>query len=931
MPVYSPGASAGATNPSSAMATAVQRMAASGNPQAAALAASLAQNYGISGSGAQAKSSLSLMDQAKHAAGVAANYAAPVLHLLNRPSQAVLHTLQGFSGQGANILDPNVIGNALQSGGEALVGQQPDINLRQTVLGNDQGSNDLGMGLGGLPAGLIDTVGASALDPTTFLGGPAVKAGLKGLAAGGKALAATETGAAALSRATPIANKVLHPLQDAFITGAAPARDLGPQAGGQVMDALRSTGEAAAQTHNDTLNQLSALTKASGVSEDELHNVIAPAVASSHIAPLVESYTNAGNQAAADLTTKLGELLGNPEAKSSADRLPFQLSKDGAKAFKKDPEGVAAALGVTVKDMSRAVETGQLPKLANATPFVPKATSLDDFEGKLAGHLPEGKQFLNHNIIDLAAAKSDKAGLAAAKDQAVQKMADITDHTGQKVVLGEADKALADTRGFVGTELSDGTKAYVHPTVAKAMRDTTAVLNEDSTVKAYDTFLKKAGQLWKSQAVLSPHFHTQNIYGNLFMNAVAGMKPQDVVFYGQAARLQKIMQAASKSTKGFNAAIDEANLSAEDREAIAALRKEFIGGNTRTNSVAKIDKPIKTNATGRDKVKEIAGKANPLDPTSAVYSASRMLGSTIEDNSRMAHFLWALKKNGGDSAAARESVNKFLYDYHDLTPLERQKIMPVIPFYTYMRKNTPAQIALMAEHPGFYANYGKLQDNLQQHGPDDGTQYSPDKLGNGAFPIQLPGMKTTTLVSPSSPLYSAFGQLAPLGDAAALIPGSPTKNTVASPLQNLFQNLAQPVGGFGGGLAKFTAEEATGKNLATGGNIKPGAGNALNLLANTVLPTTGLIQRTAKHAQSGNGAALANDLAGTSTSQGGQNATDATLNQRLQTIQAALASLQASQGKLPTTAALRKAGKIRRATGTRKARAPSHRPHRKRA
>ena len=62
---------------------------------------------------------------------------------------------------------------------------------------------------------------------------------------------------------------------------------------------------------------------------------------------------------------------------------------------------------------------------------------------------------------------------------------------------------------------------------------------------------------------------------------------------------------------------------------------------------------------------------------------------------------------------ASESVEKFLFDYSDLTDFEASTMRRMLPFYTWLRKNTALQIEQMVTHPEKYRNLPKIMNNIE--------------------------------------------------------------------------------------------------------------------------------------------------------------------------------------------------------------------------
>ena len=98
------------------------------------------------------------------------------------------------------------------------------------------------------------------------------------------------------------------------------------------------------------------------------------------------------------------------------------------------------------------------------------------------------------------------------------------------------------------------------------------------------------------------------------------------------------------------------------------------------------------------------------------------LSSGIEDTQRIALFVEALD-NTGDLEQAVNVVNKFLFDYSDLTDFEHKVMKRAIPFYTFMRKNAPMQLEQIFTNPRKYRNLNYGFNNIEVMA---GTNYVED-------------------------------------------------------------------------------------------------------------------------------------------------------------------------------------------------------------
>lgn len=88
------------------------------------------------------------------------------------------------------------------------------------------------------------------------------------------------------------------------------------------------------------------------------------------------------------------------------------------------------------------------------------------------------------------------------------------------------------------------------------------------------------------------------------------------------------------------------------------------------------------------------------------------ISSGIEDTQRIALFIEALD-NTGDFSKAVDVVNKFLFDYSDLSEFEHKVMKRAIPFYTFMRKNNPLQLEQIFVNPQIYRNLNYGFNNFE--------------------------------------------------------------------------------------------------------------------------------------------------------------------------------------------------------------------------
>jgi hypothetical protein len=230
--------------------------------------------------------------------------------------------------------------------------------------------------------------------------------------------------------------------------------------------------------------------------------------------------------------------------------------------------------------------------------------------------------------------------------------------------------------------------------------------------KIYDKTLR----LWRTQAtVLRPGFHSTNMQGNAFNGALlAG-----------ALHPGRYLEAATwnfAKAKGFP---NMPNVGRYTAQQVDDYMERFgVGGagHSFTNELMEegADAVLLSKLEGR----RITHR-NPLKQTVHV---ARETGQKIEDFSKRALFFDRLHK--GDSLEqAAAVVDKFLFDYSDLTDFERRVARRIMPFYTWSRKNIPLQVEQLLEQPGKYSAVAKSQQAMEREPEADGSFVNPaDRL-----------------------------------------------------------------------------------------------------------------------------------------------------------------------------------------------------------
>jgi hypothetical protein len=234
------------------------------------------------------------------------------------------------------------------------------------------------------------------------------------------------------------------------------------------------------------------------------------------------------------------------------------------------------------------------------------------------------------------------------------------------------------------------------------------------------------------------------------------------------------------------------------------------------------------------------------DPqTNMLIRSGSALGHAVETNARIAHYLGKIDQ-GLSPSGAMLSVKKHLFDYADLTQFERRVLRRVIPFYTFMRFNTPLQFQNMITQPRKLLNAQRAQEAVAALGGGDfseGKALNAWALDRGDTPLSgtlsqfLAGGEDPVLFGLELPSAAAIEAIEPFVlIAAAAIPGMDRILPEADDPTDGFRALVNLPGGAGIEYAKVMVEEALNEDLFTGAPVDQR--NLLRTLAGASVPLT---------------------------------------------------------------------------------------------
>lgn len=259
---------------------------------------------------------------------------------------------------------------------------------------------------------------------------------------------------------------------------------------------------------------------------------------------------------------------------------------------------------------------------------------------------------------------------------------------------------------------------------------------------------------WKALVTATPGFHFRNMIGSIWNNWIAGVRdPQD---YTNAMNM--IVRGRARGLEPNTEVLQQVRINLPNGQTlngqdIVRLADQFgvlhagWAGSYGGRSIEQIGRRSRLGRTLR-------------------LEHSREIGEAMDDVARLAGFMNHLKKSG-DPYAAALNVKKHLFDYDELSRVEKQIFRRTIPFYTWMRKNIPLQLEALIRKPGMYTG---LEHAVQEGAVASGIDIEemPEYLANtGAIPLGADAEGITRYLTPYSlPANDLFEVLQGVGDPA---------------------------------------------------------------------------------------------------------------------------------------------------------------------
>ena len=317
---------------------------------------------------------------------------------------------------------------------------------------------------------------------------------------------------------------------------------------------------------------------------------------------------------------------------------------------------------------------------------------------------------------------------------------------------------------------------YLPPSIAKVVNAQSKMLTDPTTTNQFLRHFDQVQGLWKAWSLaVRPAYHARNLVGNIWnAYSLAGVKNPDVYRQAQKIQNQAMRGRLSKTDTIAGRSYDDIYKQARDHGLLGR-------GQYGADIVRSIEETLER-GTGI-----AAGKASALSRALGTRSlpirAGFRFGNAVENNARLGVFINSLKKGKTPEQAAYD-VKKSLFDYSDLSMFERNVMKRLIPFYTWSRKNIPANIEAILKNPQRYQALNTARLNIEH---EDGR---PDPEATDWWGKRVPiylgkegeedVWKMITLLN-----YIPVADLERLGSPADLI-GEMTSPFIKEPLEQLF-------------------------------------------------------------------------------------------------------------------------------------------------
>ena len=302
------------------------------------------------------------------------------------------------------------------------------------------------------------------------------------------------------------------------------------------------------------------------------------------------------------------------------------------------------------------------------------------------------------------------------------------------VTVKEAKEAMKRREGLreVGLFTVDdpATEGWVFDAeVTDILNRSLKVTETPEAMNAFRKAVKGYTAFWKAGATLSAGFHAQNIWSNTTMMFMR---------IGPKAFSKRLTEESAVGTAyaiggGLSFGLDKVAEKVGGKARVQAILNRQRNGKTirehaeyahRQGIINEFasrtgDAPANT-ITGEAAPATMGQRINPLSDRFAPVEASRQFGTFVESAQRFHLYMGNLEQVAGKHSAnkmeqewAKLEAKKWLVDYADMTEMERNVMVPLMPFYRWTRRSVPLYMKQIIEDPASAAAVSKGRQALQ--------------------------------------------------------------------------------------------------------------------------------------------------------------------------------------------------------------------------
>jgi len=296
--------------------------------------------------------------------------------------------------------------------------------------------------------------------------------------------------------------------------------------------------------------------------------------------------------------------------------------------------------------------------------------------------------------------------------------------------------------------------------LAHEVKKTFKVFTNEETVRGFFRSYDQVLHGWKSMATsLRVPFHSRNALSNFWLMYLGGVKVADM-----PKRTFQAMRIQMKAGEYFGKH-GETMLALADR--YGARGYGWLASDVPTmfhkemRLIQEAPTTYRWGGTGRPLT------APSLPGMGRLARAGRRAGTFVEDNARIALWIDRMEAMGAkagmgekafrDTASrAATHMKRYMFDYTELTHFERTVMKRIFPFYTWMRKNIPLQIASVVEQPWKYARLAKFHQDIGPLALGDPSETPTEKYLKPEYMREMKYIPTRWYDDAGSRVYTHF-------------------------------------------------------------------------------------------------------------------------------------------------------------------------------